>query len=60
MCSNYNDFLDGLCSNGSFPMAEMGLPAKPILGLDPKSKFYLQTNVYEPYCMEDGYEPTDH
>ncbi|KAF8786161.1 phospholipase A1 member A-like [Argiope bruennichi] len=57
LCYNYTDFLDGFCTNDSSPVAEMGLPAKPILGLDPKSKFYLRTRVYKPYCIEDGYEP---
>ncbi|CAL1289444.1 unnamed protein product [Larinioides sclopetarius] len=57
MCNNYADFSNGLCSKDSLPMAEMGLPAKPIVGLEPKSKFYLRTRVYKPYCIKDGYEP---
>ncbi|GIX80867.1 hypothetical protein CDAR_29081 [Caerostris darwini] len=56
-CDSYDDFLGGQCPPGSSLVNLMGLPAKKIPGLSPKSKFYLRTGVQFPYCLKNGYEP---
>ncbi|GFT77284.1 hepatic triacylglycerol lipase [Nephila pilipes] len=57
-CDNYDDFLNGLCPSESAVMSEMGLRAKMITKLPPKSKFYLRTSANPPFCLQDGYKPS--
>ncbi|GFW01966.1 lipase member H [Trichonephila clavipes] len=57
-CDNYDDFQNGLCPPPTSIVSEMGLRAKMIPELPPKSKFYLKTSANPPYCLQDGYEPS--
>ncbi|CAL1289443.1 unnamed protein product, partial [Larinioides sclopetarius] len=52
-CGSYRNFQEGICSMDSSPKEKMGLPAVPVPGLPPKSKFYLRTSASPPYCLQD-------
>ncbi|GIY70848.1 hypothetical protein CDAR_616491 [Caerostris darwini] len=56
-CDNYDDFMDGQCPPETSAMNLMGLPAKKIDDLSPKSKFYLRIGIQFPYYLKNGYEP---
>ncbi|GBN07273.1 hypothetical protein AVEN_241524-1 [Araneus ventricosus] len=47
-CESYSEFTKGQCSSGT--KAEMGFYSKKIEGIPPKTKFYLTTLEYPPYC----------
>ncbi|GFU26377.1 hypothetical protein NPIL_31891 [Nephila pilipes] len=49
-CDSYKKYKLRQCSSKSRPTSEMGLRAKKIPRLSPKSKFYLNTTAYYPYC----------
>ncbi|GIX95925.1 hypothetical protein CEXT_327401 [Caerostris extrusa] len=54
-CDSYDDFFIQ-CPPDTSAMNLMGLPAKKIDGLSPKSNFYLRTGSQFPYYLKNGYE----